>query len=256
MVTRRLLPVVAFGLAIATVSATTAEAQRRRATAVTVCRDGARYESASPRVCDRHRGVDARATEAARRYEADRVATGGPNGGQGRDPRYDPRYDDRNDRQARDPRFEGRDGQARDPRRDDRYDDRYDDRRDRGGYDGRYGTGRNEVYEWQGRVDKEIQIQLRGDRAAVQPIGAGEMRSGRGRVLNGLPRREGMLVVQRLEGRGHVDVIAQPTARNGYTATLRLRDPQGGAANYRIVAYWEPTGVDRYGYDDRRRDGY
>lgn len=244
MVTRRLLPVVAFGLAIATISATTAEAQRRAATAVTICRDGTRYDSAAPGVCNRHRGVDGRATEAARRYEADRVANGRPNG-QGRDPRYD----DRNDRQARDPRFEDRDGrQGRDPR--------YDDRNDRGGYDGRYGNGRSEVYEWYGRVDKEIQIQLRGDRAAVQPIGAGETRSGRGRVLNGLPRREGTLMVQRVEGRGDVDVIAQPTSRNGYTATLRVRDPQGGAGNYRIVAYWTPTGGDRYGYDDRRRDGY
>jgi len=41
-------------------------------------------------------------------------------------------------------------------------------------------------------------------------------------------------------------VIAQPSARNGYTATLRIRDPRGGASRYRIVAYWEPPV--RYGY--------
>ena len=58
--------------------------------------------------------------------------------------------------------------------------------------------------------------------------------------------KQGNLVVQRLEGRGDVLVIEQPTSRNNYTATLRIRDPRGGAARYRIVAYWEPPV--RYGY--------
>ena len=101
------------------------------------------------------------------------------------------------------------------------------------------------MYEWDGVVDKEIQIQLRGNRAYVRPVGAGD-RGGRGRMLGGLPQQTGNLVVQRLEGRGEVDVIEQPTSRNGYTATLRIRDQRSGAARYRIVAYWEPPV--RFGY--------
>src|SRR5439155_1197050 len=67
-------------------------------------------------------------------------------------------------------------------------------------------------------------------------------------------------------GRGQVDVVQQPTARNGYTAIVRVRDPQGGAGNYRINAFWQPVsagevappfGRDR-GYDrnDRNDRGY
>ena len=49
-------------------------------------------------------------------------------------------------------------------------------------------------------------------------------------------------------GHRDIDVIQQPNAGNGYTATLRVRDPNSGAAPYRIVAYWQPLNNDgRYG---------
>jgi hypothetical protein len=200
---------VPLGLALTTLVPSRAEAQRR--SQVIVCRDGTRSYSDDVRVCARHRGLDVRATEEARRYENDRSANG--------------RWDNRRDDRGGDDRRSG--------------DDRYG-----------YGTGgRTEVYEWQGTVDKEIQIQLRGNRASVQPIGAGDMRAGRGHVINGLPQRNGTLVVQRLAGRGDVDVIEQPSSRNGYTATIRIRDSRGGADNYRIAVYFESSsnGDGRYG---------
>ena len=228
MRTRTFYSIITLGLGLTTVVSSRADAQRR--SQVVVCRDGTRVYSDNASVCARHRGIDIRATEAARRYENERASNG----------RWDDRRDGRDRRDDRDDR--------RDDRRD-RRDDRWDDRRngdDRYGYDN---NGRRAVYEWQGRVDKEIQIQLRGDRAFVQPIGAGESRIGRGRVVNGLPQRNGTLVVQRLDGRGSVDVISQPSAHNGYTATIRIRDQQGGADEYRIVAYFEGSsyGDGRYG---------
>jgi hypothetical protein len=219
-----LLSLTTLGLSIATMAAPSAQAQAQARRDVVVCRDGQRFFSTDIRVCDRHRGVDARATEIARRN--DNSANG----------RWDDRRDGRDDR-----RDDRRD--ARDDRRD-RRDDRWDDRRD--GRDGRddrgygYGSGRREVYEWAGVVDREIRIQLRGTRAYVQPVGEGDARGGRGRMVNPLPQQSGNLVVQRLEGRGEIDVLEQPSARNGYTATLRIRDPRGGSERYRILAYWEP----------------
>ena len=50
---------------------------------------------------------------------------------------------------------------------------------------------RREVYEWNGVVDREIQIQLRGNRAYVQAMGAAEDRNSHGRVINGLPLADG-----------------------------------------------------------------
>ena len=212
-----LLSLTTLGLTLATLTATSAEAQTRRA--VIVCRDGSRFNSTDIRVCDRHRGVDNRATADARGVDNGRNGNG--------------RWDDRRDN--------------RDDRRDNR-DDRRDNRNDRGyGYGG---NARREVYEWQGMVDKEIQIQLRGNRAYVQPVGEGDGRSSRGRIVSGMPQQVGTLVVQRLEGRGEVVVTEQPSARNGYSATVRVRDRQGGADRYRIVAYWEPA----YGSNGRYGD--
>ena len=224
-----LFSLATLSLTFATLAAPSADAQVMRRGLI-VCRDGSRFDSNDIRVCDRHRGVDSRATEIARRND-----------------NRDERRENRDER--RDNRDERRDN------RDDRWDDRrngdprYDpnNRNDRGyGYGHGYG-GRREVYEWSGVVDREIQIHLRGNRAYVQAVGAGEDRNNhRGRMIGGLPQQTGNLVVQRLEGRGDVDVIEQPTSRNGYTATLRIRDPRGGAARYRIVAYWEPPV--RFGY--------
>jgi len=217
-----LFSLATLSLTFATIAAPSADAQARtqsRSTVI-VCRDGSRFDSTDIRVCDRHRGVDTRATDIARRNDNDRW----DNRRDGRDDRRDGRDDRWDNRRNGDPRY--------DP----------NNRNDRG-----YGYGsRREVYEWNGVVDREIQIQLRGNRAYVRAIGAGEDRNSRGRVINGMPQQTGNLVVQRLEGRGDVDVIEQPSARNGYTATLRIRDPRSGAARYRIVAYWEPPV--RYGY--------
>ena len=232
-----LLSLATLGLSAVTIAAPSAQAQSQ--SRLIVCRDGSRFESTNASVCARHRGVDGRATQEARRNDDDRSANG----------RWDDRRDGRDDRRdGRDDRRDGRDDRrdGRDDRWDGRNngnngDPRYDPngRTDRGfGYG--YGYGRREVYEWAGVVDKEIRIQLRGNRAWVQPIGAGDDRESRGRVLSGLPQQTGNLVVQRLEGRGDVDVIEQPSPRNGYTATLRIRDPRGGAARCRIAAYWEP----------------
>ena len=225
-----LLSLSALGLSVATLAAPSAEAQVVRSRII-VCRDGSRYDSPNASVCARHRGVDGRATQDARRLEDERIARR----------ERDDRRDGRDDR--RDGRDDRRDG--RDDRRDDRWDDRRDgDRR----YDpnGRYYGGRREVYEWSGVVDKEIRIQLHGSRAYVQAMGAGEDRTSRGRMINSLPQQTGNLVVQRLAGRGDVLVLEQPSQRNNYTATLRIRDPRGGTDRYRIVAYWEPPV--RYGY--------
>jgi hypothetical protein len=221
-----LLSLATLSLTFATLAAPNADAQVVRSGLI-VCRDGSRFDSNDIRVCDRHRGVDSRSTEIARRN------------GDVRDDRRDNRDDRWDGRRNGDPRYDPNN-------RDDR---RYDpnNRNDRG-YGYGYGNGgRREVYEWDGVVDREIQIQLRGNRAYVQPIGAGDNRSdSRGRMLGGLPQQTGNIVVQRLEGRGDVDVIEQPSSRNGYTATLRIRDQRSGAARYRIVAYWEPPV--RFGY--------
>jgi hypothetical protein len=95
------------------------------------------------------------------------------------------------------------------------------------------------VLEWQGQVDREIRIQIDNRQASVIEVGSNERARRRVNMTGSIPNRPGTLYVQVLQGRGRVDVIQQPNARNSYTAVIRLRDPDGGSSRYRIAAYWE-----------------
>lgn len=96
-----------------------------------------------------------------------------------------------------------------------------------------------EVFQWTGPVDREVQITMRGSEIWTRKVGNSESNRTRARVISQLPRRDGELVVQTLNGRGDVDVIQQPSSQNGYTAIVRIRDPRGGSDNYQIAGYWE-----------------
>jgi hypothetical protein len=96
-----------------------------------------------------------------------------------------------------------------------------------------------ELFEWNGRVDREVQITMRGNSLRTTPIGRTEPGRARSRAMSALPRQDGQVTVQVLNGRGNVDVIEQPSAQNGYTTTIRIQDPGSGADNYRLVAYYQ-----------------
>ena len=94
------------------------------------------------------------------------------------------------------------------------------------------------LFEWSGRVDREVQLVMRGDDLSARFAGGEETGRDRARVLSELPRETGQVRVRVERGRGVVDVIQQPTYRNGYTAVVRIRDGTSGADHYRLAAYW------------------
>jgi hypothetical protein len=105
-----------------------------------------------------------------------------------------------------------------------------------------------QLFTWSGRVDREVYITMRG--RDVRTSGADAGLPNRARVNDPLPRGRGDVLVRLIDGRGDVQVIEQPSARNGYATTIRIRDPRGGADSYRVAAYWQ--GDERF--DDRRDD--
>lgn len=109
-------------------------------------------------------------------------------------------------------------------------------------------NGQRELFEWRGNVDQEIRIQMRGARTAVMDMGPREMTGyDQARAVSAMPAADGYVSVEMLQGRGRADVVQQPTAQNGYTTVVRVRDTQGGAGAYDVAAYWQPTGNTRYG---------
>ena len=104
------------------------------------------------------------------------------------------------------------------------------------------------LFTWTGRVDREVLIVVRG--REVRTRGFDADLPNRARVNAALPRTRGTVLARLNDGRGDVDVIEQPSPRNGYQAVLRVRDPRGGADSYRITVYWD----DRDGFNDRGAD--
>ncbi len=98
------------------------------------------------------------------------------------------------------------------------------------------------LFEWRGRVDREIQIVMRGrDLNTHLASWQDRLLRDRQRVFSVLPREDGWVTVRRDDGRGNVDVVQQPNRGNDYTAVIRITDPRGGADDYRITAYWRPA---------------
>jgi hypothetical protein len=115
-----------------------------------------------------------------------------------------------------------------------------------------------ELFEWTGRVDREVQIVMRGNQVSTRNVGNTETGRARSRVMMDLPRRDGQVGAQLLSGRGNVDVVQQPSSQNGYTTIIRVTDAGGGSDNYRVAAFWQNyANGDVYGRDgnrDRDRD--
>src|SRR5262249_22517758 len=82
------------------------------------------------------------------------------------------------------------------------------------------------VFEWSGRVDRDLEITVTGNAFITTHIGSNErLQSGSSSLIN-LPRADGELTLKIREGRGEVEVAQQPASENGYTAVIRLRDPE------------------------------
>src|SRR5437867_1959489 len=94
-----------------------------------------------------------------------------------------------------------------------------------------------QLFDWSGRVDKEIQLTMSGRNLTVANVGKKERGQKQATVVSRLPREAGVVSLQQVNGRGSADVIQQPTAANGYTTIIRIQDPQSGAADYHLTAY-------------------
>ena len=96
-----------------------------------------------------------------------------------------------------------------------------------------------QLFEWTGQVDREVQITMRGSQLSTNAIGPAEPGRARARAYSTLPRRDGQVQLQVVNGRGSVNIVQQPNPQNGYTMVVRVNDPTAGSAPYRIIGYWQ-----------------
>lgn len=94
-----------------------------------------------------------------------------------------------------------------------------------------------EVRVW---VDSSLEASISGEQAQLQAIGGTphtEHLTSFSEPFPSTPLRALRVVTK--EGRGHVQVIGEPSAQNDYTARLRIDDPQTGGAIYHVSLEWE-----------------
>lgn len=134
-----------------------------------------------------------------------------------------------------------------DGRRDDGRRDRDDDRARRRDEERR-------LFSWRGVVEDDMRVYIRAANIESRVVsGSATRRDPRIDRDRPLPRRDGILRVELVDGRGRVQVLQQPSARNNYTAIVRVKDIGRGADDYRFVAYFDPA--DRYDRGDVRYGG-
>jgi hypothetical protein len=107
------------------------------------------------------------------------------------------------------------------------------------------------LFSWTGTVDREVMLVIRGRNVQARATGVDASFPSRVDMRDDLPRDAGGIAVHLENGRGDVEVVQQPSARNDYTAIVRVYDGRSGADQYRVVASWQPMVVD---VRDRDRD--
>ena len=108
-----------------------------------------------------------------------------------------------------------------------------------------------EIFEWTGRVDREVQVSMHDNQLETRGEGDTETGRFRSQVVAGIPHQDGRVIVHVLNGRGNAIVTQQPSAQNGYTTTVQIDDPDLGADDYRVAAYWRPySNCDAYRGND------
>lgn len=98
-------------------------------------------------------------------------------------------------------------------------------------------------FEWRGRVDDEIQIEIRGRDVKVRTNSGKDLGQGEWR-FNRSPDGGSNVAVRTTSGRGQAYVSERPGPANGYVTIIRVRDSGPGDDFYQIGVQWRAGGPD------------
>jgi hypothetical protein len=93
-------------------------------------------------------------------------------------------------------------------------------------------------FRWQGRVDGSDHIILQGDTVSIRHLQNNPITGATYELSGPLPGVAATLRLNKLQGRGRVEIVNQPAAWNGYSCTVLVDDPDGGADLYRFEIVW------------------
>ncbi len=105
-----------------------------------------------------------------------------------------------------------------------------------GGYNG--GGYQSGNVRWSGRVDADVYVYIQDNFARTQVMAGAPTYGEQFTFSTPLPRRDLTVSVERLRGRGRVEVIQQPSRNNNYTAIVRIQDRDSGSGDYEFQLNW------------------
>ncbi len=91
---------------------------------------------------------------------------------------------------------------------------------------------------WSGSVDSEMQIEWQNSDVRSRNLSGETAREVHSAVSTSLPSSDATLTLIVREGRGDVSIIQAPKSSNGWTAIIRVRDPQTGFGHYDFDVSW------------------
>jgi len=117
-------------------------------------------------------------------------------------------------------------------------------RRGRGNMGQGMGRGNNRInnaatLRWMGDVDSEVEIRWGPNGVNQRNLGGSSLRNARSSQSGGGIIQGGSVTVSQRVGRGNVQIVQQPSAANGWTAVLRVHDPQPGYGHYDFDVTWQ-----------------
>jgi len=91
---------------------------------------------------------------------------------------------------------------------------------------------------WRGRVDDEVEIRVQGSTATPRVINGSKVDNPSFSFTSALPASEVTVNVKKLNGRGDVKVIQQPSRENNFTAVVGILDKKAKSDTYEFDLTW------------------
>ena len=96
---------------------------------------------------------------------------------------------------------------------------------------------------WSGDVDDTTLVYFHAGDVRTRDISGKASTQTSAEVFDRLPRGPIQVYLTRRDGRGQVRVVQQPTPDNGFTAAVRIHDPQPGRGHYDFALAWTPLAI-------------
>ena len=94
------------------------------------------------------------------------------------------------------------------------------------------------LFHWEGRVDVGAEFVIQGDSFKIIDMGGRGYLELSTRFESALPAEDVQVVIDKMEGRGDVDLMQAPNASNDYTAIVRIEDDRSGPDRYKFELRW------------------